>query len=850
MASRFADDDKSDIPVVAAVPIGDSALLQDETRISSLDSDSERQYSVECQTVCIDAPAAPPLSGASLNRSKPLLQDTDVEEPPSRSSSFRGPSEITQPTPAARTTRSTPPPGEQHPAGEHHRQPPTSLFADPSPDDHILPRNNSSSMDGSGSRTKSWFGIFTTAQLILVFLLLAVLVLLVVTLTKGEASPSKNTPGSPSVTENGPSPLPGIVATSTLDLVVQSGSLRCGVVPGLDGFSVLNPETDIYEGFEVDLCRAIAAAVLGVGDNNVEFVPVTTTGRFKSLADGDVDVLASHNTLTMDRDVYELTAETGFTFSAPYLYDGLVFAGQPEFVACANNFNTTGSCSNLRICVIEGTTHLARVRSIIPGATINQRPNPEDAFKRFEQSLKNPGSGCNVLAGAQFEVAESVVRRSISPFNQEYEVGAVFHSREPLALVTRDGDPTWSEMVDWVLQAILAAEEENITKDSAASELATTPYFGSSLSSFFRDAVSAVGNYEEIYERHLEKILPRTAVNTINTGQSGGIFSHPFGSYQTLGPEPTDGSTLKEITDRGHLRCGISRYPGFAEFDPVLKEWYGFDIDFCKALSASIFFGASDNVIYTVLPATHRFTALANGNVDVLSRYTTWNLERDVMETASGEGFDFSQVNFYDALSVGGKPPYGKCADNEDWVSQACQDLRVCVGLGTTTIEVARGLFPESIIVERSNSEQVVWGLIAGSCNAIFGGLLEIVEPTLRELGYTGTYEMGTTIFSKEPLALVTRQDDPQFSSFVKWIVSATFYAEEEGIEQQNAEEMPTVSLFGPLYRRMMVDAIQAVGNYGQIYNRNVEAFEPRKDLNELSVNGPRHYSRPGIIDV
>ena len=158
-----------------------------------------------------------------------------------------------------------------------------------------------------------------------------------------------------------------------------------------------------------------------------------------------------------------------------------------------------------------------------------------------------------------------------------------------------------------------------------------------------------------MYERQLESILTRSAVNTVNDGTSTGlIFSHPFGSLQTMGPGPIKGGTLKRIKGRGHHKCGMVL--GFAKFDPVAGVWNGFDINFCKAVAAAISNGVTSNVIYTDLSATERFTALANGDVDVLSRITTWNVERDVLEPTSGEGFDFSQVNFYDGIAVAGKP--------------------------------------------------------------------------------------------------------------------------------------------------------------------------------------------------
>ena len=118
------------------------------------------------------------------------------------------------------------------------------------------------------------------------------------------------------------------------------------------------------------------------------------------------------------------------------------------------------------------------------------------------------------------------------------------------------------------------------------------------------------------------------------------------------------GSTLREITDRGFLRCGITRRAIFAEFDSETQEWQGLDVDFCKALSAALFDGVTRSIVYSVLPATDRFLALAQGQVDVLSRITTVTLSRDVQEASSNVGFSFSQPNFYDGLSFGGIPPY------------------------------------------------------------------------------------------------------------------------------------------------------------------------------------------------
>lgn len=140
----------------------------------------------------------------------------------------------------------------------------------------------------------------------------------------------------------------------------------------------------------------------------------------------------------------------------------------------------------------------------------------------------------------------------------------------------------------------------------------------------------------------------------------------------------------------------------------------------------------------------------------------------------------------------------------------------------------------------------MIAGLSNGDCNAIIGIGLQLVESSVRDFGYTGAYETGQRYFSKEPLCMVTREDDPQFTAFVNLIVTATFFAEEqEGITQSTGNQMPQVSLFGPLYGRMLKNVVEAVGTYGEIYARSVEEYIPRAGLNTENQKpyGPQHYS-------
>lgn len=268
-------------------------------------------------------------------------------------------------------------------------------------------------------------------------------------------------------------------------------------------------------------------------------------------------------------------------------------------------------------------------------------------------------------------------------------------------------------------------------------------------------------------------------------------------------------------------------------------------------MSAAIFNGETDTVVYTDLPAAERFQALENGDVDVLSRLTTLNLERDVRESSVGVGFSFSPPNFYDGLSFGGIPPFASCADRLDITSISCQNLKICVVEGTTFEDRIRELFPLRFIVVTLSAEISVEEMNSGGCNVIAGGVVDVSLSNIRSSGYDGVYQNGNNRFSHDPLALVVRQDDVQWSKFVYWVVTGIIFAEEEGITSETSfEMMPAVTLFGTQYTDMLRDAVAAVGNYGEIYSRQAQSEFPRAGLNELNLflSGPQHYPLPGVV--
>lgn len=320
------------------------------------------------------------------------------------------------------------------------------------------------------------------------------------------------------------------------------------------------------------------------------------------------------------------------------MYNGLGFAGVPPFAACADNLSVVdGECRHLRVCVGQGSSYLPYVENLLPGPSIIATLDP----------IKGLIDGvCNAIAGEQFFLSEVAVRSQ--GYIGEYEIGENLYSKVPAAVVTRDDDPQWSDFVNWVLQALLAAEEQGITQSTAA-DLPMVSVFGNRFENMFIDAVGAVGNFGEIYARHVEAFVPRKSIDTINTnGSTGLLFSHPFGRVQVNGPGPSIGGTLERIASRGALRCGVTARAGFGNFDQKTGNWSGLDADYCYALSASIFSNTSGTTVFVDLPASEeRYSALANGDVDVLSGGSV-NLVTDVLEPFSGQGFSFSQPYFYD----------------------------------------------------------------------------------------------------------------------------------------------------------------------------------------------------------
>ena len=163
-----------------------------------------------------------------------------------------------------------------------------------------------------------------------------------------------------------------------------------------------------------------------------------------------------------------------------------------------------------------------------------------------------------------------------------------------------------------------------------------------------------------------------------------------------------------------------------------------------------------------------------------------------------------------------------QCAENRDFLSDGCIDLKICVKNSTTQYDVLSGLFPEERLVVLDGDLTVVESFGTGVCEVYASGIVERTADAINQF-YSGDPVIGTVPFTRESLALVTREDDVVFSKLVDAVVNAIIYADERGITQDNAKAMPRVNLFQPLISNDAIfrNIIAAVGNYQEIWDRH-----------------------------
>tara|TARA_B100001245_G_C22861345_1_gene414153 strand:- start:30 stop:1052 length:1023 start_codon:yes stop_codon:yes gene_type:complete len=321
-----------------------------------------------------------------------------------------------------------------------------------------------------------------------------------------------------------------------------------------------------------------------------------------------------------------------------------------------------------------------------------------------------------------------------------------------------------------------------------------------------------------------------------------------------LGATAASAATLDDVKAKGFVQCGVSTgLAGFSAPDDA-GDWKGIDVDLCRGVTAAIFEDASA-VKYSPLSAKERFTALQSGEIDVLSRNTTWTMSRD-----TELGLNFAGVNYYDGQGFMVRKSLG--------VNSALQlsGASVCVQTGTTTelnltdYFKANNMTYNPVVFEKL--EEVNAAYDSNRCDVYTtdqSGLYAI------RLGLSAPDEhvVLPEVISKEPLGPVVRQGDDQWFNIVKWVHFAMINAEELGVTSENVDEMmdsenPNIQrllgkegTFGEavgLKNDWAYQVIKNVGNYGEVFEANVGESTPlgiARGLNALWTNGGLQYAPP-----
>lgn len=315
-------------------------------------------------------------------------------------------------------------------------------------------------------------------------------------------------------------------AGKTLDSIKQKGQIACGVSTGVIGFSAADSQGQ-WHGLDVDVCHALAAAVLGDA-SKVRWVPLGSQQRFTALQSGEVDLLARNTTWSLSRD-----AGQGMLFAGINYYDGQGF-----LVPRKLKITSAKQLKNAEICVQSGTTTEKNLADYFRAQNIKVKPV---VFDKFEPSLKAFFSG-RCQAYTTDASALAFIRSKEAPNPDDYVVLPEIISKEPLGPAVRRGDEEWFTIVRWVLNALIEAEELGITQ-ARVDALKTSPdpaiqrFLGAGEDlgkplgldkDWAARAIKAGGNYGEIFNRNLGADSPLKLPRGLNAlWNKGGILYAP-----------------------------------------------------------------------------------------------------------------------------------------------------------------------------------------------------------------------------------------------------------------------------------------------------------------------------------
>ena len=293
------------------------------------------------------------------------------------------------------------------------------------------------------------------------------------------------------------------------------------------------------------------------------------------------------------------------------------------------------------------------------------------------------------------------------------------------------------------------------------------------------------------------------------------------------------GATFDAVKKKGFVQCGVSTgLPGFSAADDK-GNWKGIDVDVCRAIAAAMF-GDANKIKYSPLNAKERLTALQSGEIDVLSRNTTWTFTRD-----TSLGLNFAGVNYYDGQ---GFMVTKKLKINS---AKKLDGAAICIQAGTTTeLNVAdyfRANKMKYKAITYDTSDETVKAFEAGRCDVLTSDASQLYALRIKLADPAGAIVL-PEIISKEPLGPVVRQGDDEWFNLVRWSLFAQINAEESGVTMANVDQMKSSS--DPNVKRLLgiegvkgemlgvkddwaYQIIKQVGNYGEMFERNVGSGSP-----------------------
>ena len=321
----------------------------------------------------------------------------------------------------------------------------------------------------------------------------------------------------------------GAASAQTMDEVKARGVLNCGVATGVPGFAFTDASGE-WDGFDVAVCRAVAAAVLG-DPKAVEFTPTTGKTRFTALASGEIDMLARNTTWTFSRDV-----DLKFEFVGVNYYDGQGFM-VPKELGVTSAMELEGAT----VCIQTGTTTELNLADFFRANNMSYEPVPIETNAEAQQ--KYLANACDVYTTDASGLAAT---RSTFEDPSAHIILPEIISKEPLGPLVRHGDNAWGDVVRWTLNGLIIAEEMGITKANVA-EMAAAPTgnpeinrllgtegeYGAMLglpNDWMVKVISSVGNYGEIFDAYIGESTAIGLARGLNASYADGgiLYAPPF----------------------------------------------------------------------------------------------------------------------------------------------------------------------------------------------------------------------------------------------------------------------------------------------------------------------------------